>query len=88
MSTRRNISFRVPDEQWHLLRARAEAAGVPINTYCRQAAARDDLEARLAAVEAVLTRQAEAQARLKEAVIKNIGLLAQKLGVSSREDRS
>ena len=88
MSTRRNISFRVPDEQWQALKARAAAAGVRVNTYCRQAAARDDLETRLAGVEAVLTLQAEAQARLKEAVIKNIGLLAQKLGVSSREDRS
>lgn len=61
---------------------------MPVNTYCRQAAARDDLEARLAAVEVALTIQAETQTRLKEAVIKNIGLLAQKLGVSSREDRS
>ena len=88
MSTRRNISFRIPEHQWLTLKARAEAAGVPINTYCRQAAARDDLEARLAAVEAALTILVDAQTRLKEALIKNIGLLAQKLDAFSKEGRS
>ena len=88
MSTRRNVSFRIPDHQWLILKARAEAAGVPINTYCRQASARDDLEARLASVEAVLTILVDTQGRLREALIKNIGLLGQKIDAFSKEGRS